>query len=207
MVANLNLNKMISDRKDIWVQNTTSDKKVSIRIEGSQTMYPSVLPSERRCLTDELSYEQIDKSDVRQMVRKGFLILLDPEEMVDVEHVTPKIETPEVSAEELKKTRVKSSLIPEGEINPRIQQIKLWFARETDKGTAVPEFDGRNTLEELKRMEPGLSENDLGYLLGAKKLPPAIKKWTQEAIDRKQQQAVPAATKNKGARADVIPAP
>jgi hypothetical protein len=197
-MAVLNLNKMISEKKDIWVRNTTSDKKVSIRIEGSQTMYPAILPTEHRCLTDELSYEQIDKSDIRQLARKGFLAFVDPEEMKDAEHTTPKVETPEVSAEDLKKTRVKSTVISETQINPRVQQIKLWFQRENDKGTEVPEFDGRNVLDELKRMEQGLSGDDLGFLLSAKKIPPAIKKWAQDALDKKQQ-TVPAGAKGKGA--------
>lgn len=208
MANNVNLNKLISDKKEIWVRNTRSDVKVSIRIEGSQTMYPAILPTESRCLTDELSYENIDKSDIRQLVRKGFLVLVDPDDMKDAEHVTPQLKTTEVSAEDLKKTRVKTTVISETQINPRIQQMKLWFQRETDKGTEVPQFDGRNVVEELKRMEPNLSEDDIGFLLSGKKIPPAVKKWAQEALEKKST-VVPEAVKSKGkgAGANVNPTP
>ncbi len=195
-MAELNLNRLIEGKKDIWVRNPSRDMRINLKVTGMEGVLPAIDPGETRCLSEELSYKQIDESDLRKLIRPRAgkpapLMLLDPDEMADTPKVPKQLEPPpEVTTEDQEASRVKTTIITEAEINPRIQQIKLSLSGKV--------MDAHAAIEELRRLEPNLQDQDLAFMQTGKDVPAAVKKWAATALEKRQKPA-PVSPKGKQA--------
>lgn len=182
-MAELNLNRLIEGKKDIWIRNPNRDLRINLKVSGMDGVLPAIDPGETRCLSEELSFKQIDESDLRKLLRpKGnkpaVLILLDPDTMEGEPKVARQLEPPpEITGEEREASKVKTTIITENEINPRIQQIRLSLSGKT--------MDAHIAIEELRRIEPTLQDQDIAFMQTGKDVPAAVKKWAATALDKR----------------------
>lgn len=184
--ARQNLNQMIEKKEDVWVKNPSKDMKISIRV-SMEGILPAINPGECRCLSEELSYEQIDKSDLRKLLHARVagqqppLILLDPAKMKDHPREIRTLETPEMTPEDRDASRVKTTIIGEDQINARLQQLKLSMMGEKIKPAEA--------LEELRRLEPSLQDHEVAFMQTGKGVPLAVKKWASGILETRQKKA------------------